>query len=169
MTEAEGYKLHLLSRNATGYAGVFPDGSGTFCVQYKDKPPMQGFRTAVEATVAYAKAAAAGAMKEANGQAPVVEPKEAEGYKLHLSSRVLPATLVSAPSRTDARVIRRRTRAQISAPSPLSSGGGRCRQGYRSRERSTCKSLGVEVEAVDEEEVGVEDEREVMDVDESSG
>ena len=79
---AEGLSLHLSSSNSTGYMGVRKHLSGRFQAQRK----MDGradylgtFGTAVEAAVAYARSLG-------EYQPPAVAT-EAEGLRLHLSSR----------------------------------------------------------------------------------
>ena len=80
-TEAEGLRLHLSSRNSNGYWGVHRQG-GRFVAQQwlGGKNVCLGvFGTAVEAAVAYARAVG-------EYQPPAVAT-EAEGLRLHLSSR----------------------------------------------------------------------------------
>ena len=107
--EAEGYKLFLNSKSATGYKGVTKRPDGTFRADFWDSAltnvSLGSFQTAVEAAVAYAKHMAASSVyPDENGQEPgtslpaavalpaaAVVPaavvKEAEGYKLFLSSK----------------------------------------------------------------------------------
>ena len=60
VTEAEGLKLHLSSKNATGYLGVYP-ARGRFAARLNGRAPdadqhfLGTFDTALEAAVAYAK------------------------------------------------------------------------------------------------------------------
>eukprot|EP00966_Prymnesium_polylepis_P178607 4136332-Prymnesium_polylepis.1 len=61
VSEAKGVKLHLSSRNATGYLRVYQHtvrttgGVGTFFAQLRDTRCFSGFSTAVEAALAYAR------------------------------------------------------------------------------------------------------------------
>ena len=86
VTEAAGYQLYLSDRTATGYRGVrWAKGRG-YQVNMRIDGRTRGlgiYETAVEAAIAYAKAAAAQATKVSETQGNVV--KEAEGMNLHLS------------------------------------------------------------------------------------
>ena len=92
VAKAEGLRLHLSSSSATGYRGVFKNGS-----RFQAKQQVDGrqvcygyFGTAVEAAVAYARAvgedtpAVAAEPAVVAAEAEVVA--EAEGLRLHLSS-----------------------------------------------------------------------------------
>ncbi|EOD28286.1 hypothetical protein EMIHUDRAFT_114210 [Emiliania huxleyi CCMP1516] len=82
-TEAEGLRLHLSSSNATGYRGV-REHSGRYQAKHRAGERMVylgTFATAVEAAVAYARAAG-----EYQPPAPPTVATEAEGLRLHVSS-----------------------------------------------------------------------------------
>ena len=66
MKEAEGYKLHLSSRSATGYLGVYWNTSADRFIAHYKQQHVGCFATAVEAAVAYAKEVAADATAEVN-------------------------------------------------------------------------------------------------------
>ncbi|EOD39800.1 hypothetical protein EMIHUDRAFT_223336 [Emiliania huxleyi CCMP1516] len=81
-TEAEGLRLHLSSSGNTGYRGVRKQASGRFQARHMvngRSVSLGYFDTAVEAAVAYARAVG-------EYQPPTVAT-EAEGLRLHLSSR----------------------------------------------------------------------------------
>ncbi|EOD14494.1 hypothetical protein EMIHUDRAFT_196857 [Emiliania huxleyi CCMP1516] len=85
VTEAEGLRLHLSSSSSTGYKGVRESGA-----RFKAEARVDGkrvcfgtFDTAVEAAVAYARAAGE---YQPPAQPPPVVAAEAEGLRLHLSS-----------------------------------------------------------------------------------
>ena len=74
--EAEGYKLHLSSRSASGYKGVTWNKTANkfYCANYK-QDYLGTFDTAVEAAVAHAKAVeAADAMEEEEEVDDVEDP-----------------------------------------------------------------------------------------------
>ena len=82
VAEAEGLCLHPSSSSSTGYRGVWRHSSGRFVARHRvnDSKVFLGvFDTAVEAAVAYARAVG-------EYQPPAVAA-EAEGLRLHLSSR----------------------------------------------------------------------------------
>ena len=83
--EAEGLRLHLSSSNATGYMGVYTATAwgGRFQASrcYNGGRQVIGnFATAVEAAVAYARAAGE---YQPPAQPPPVVATEAEGLRLH--------------------------------------------------------------------------------------
>ncbi|EOD17984.1 hypothetical protein EMIHUDRAFT_195991 [Emiliania huxleyi CCMP1516] len=83
--EAEGLRLHL-SSNSTGYRGVWRQASGRFqakCSVDGREVGLGTFDTAVEAAVAYARAAGE---YQPPAQPPPTVATEAEGLRLHLSS-----------------------------------------------------------------------------------
>ncbi|EOD20879.1 hypothetical protein EMIHUDRAFT_117407 [Emiliania huxleyi CCMP1516] len=84
VAEAEGLRLHLSSNNSTGYKRVSKQASGRFKAQRQGYVTIGTFDTAVEAAVAYAKAAGE---YQPPAQPPPIVATEAEGLRLHLSSR----------------------------------------------------------------------------------
>ena len=85
--EAEGLRLHLSSSSSTGYKGVYEHASGRFKAQHRAGERMVylgSFATAVEAAVAYARAAGEyqppAVVTEAEGQRQRLSSSNATGY-----------------------------------------------------------------------------------------
>ena len=106
VTEAEGFLLHLSDKTNSGYKGVSRTDSGRFRAELTMRTGKQRktlglgrFDTAVEAAVAYARAAASSESSASSepfalGEGPALCPAhladvvlEAEGWHLHLSSK----------------------------------------------------------------------------------
>ena len=89
VAEAEGFPLHLSRSSLSGYTGVCKRASGRFEARRRvggTSVNLGAFDTAVEAAVAYARAA--GQAPEDSDEDEVSAPElVAEGLRLHLSSR----------------------------------------------------------------------------------
>ena len=92
--EAEGVRLHLASESWTGYKGVYPAGPRFAAYIWRGGKNMRlgTFDTAVEAAIAYARAASARDDAQRSGEGQETEGNEkiqaeAQSLRLHLSSK----------------------------------------------------------------------------------
>ena len=85
--EAEGFRLHTSAYSSTGYLGVYVLRNGRFKA-VRGAKHLGTFVTAVEAAVAFAKAAAESDEQDQDDESEEEEiVEQAEGLQLHLSSK----------------------------------------------------------------------------------